>query len=51
MACGHIVDISGSIRATFTNESMVSLVLRQYMRDENVLLIQIEKQNVKILEK
>ena len=35
----------------FKNESMVSLVLRQYMRGENVLLIQIGKQNVKIIEK
>ena len=33
------------------NESMVSLVLRQYMRGENVLLIQIGKQNVKMIEK
>ena len=33
------------------NESMASLVLRQYMRGENVLLIQIGKQNVKIIEK
>ena len=43
------------------NESMVSLVLRQYMRGENgteslmvffsVLLIRIGKQNVKIIEK
>ena len=33
------------------NESMVSLVLRQYMKGENVLLIQIGKQNVKIIEK
>ena len=33
------------------NESMVSLVLRQYMRGENILLIQIGKQNVKIIEK
>ena len=33
-------------------ESMyLSLVLRQYMRGENVLLIQIGKQNVKFLEK
>ena len=32
-------------------ESMVSLVLRQYMRGKNVLLIQIGKQNVKIIEK
>ena len=30
---------------------MVSLLLRQYMRGENVLLIQIGKQNVKIIEK
>ena len=51
---------------TRPNESMVSLVLRQYMRGENgteslvgrsamalrsVLLIQIGKQNVKIIEK
>ena len=33
------------------DESMVSLVLRQYMRGENVLLIQIGKQNVKIIVK
>ena len=35
----------------YFDESMVSLVLRQYMRGENVLLIQIGKQNVKIIEK
>ena len=40
-----------SISITIANESMVSLVLRQYMRGENVLLIQIGKQNVKIIEK
>ena len=34
-----------------TYESLVSLVLKQYMRGENVLLIQIGKQNVKIIEK
>ena len=55
MDCNHIsvefVNISLVGLLEDLNESMVSLVLRQYMRGENVLLIQIGKQNVKIIEK
>ena len=60
MATKHI-DCKSYDTVFYNYESMVSLVLRQYMRGENgteslvgffsVLLIRIGKQNVKIIEK
>ena len=56
LVCVHVIVFAWHMilqRTTYQMlyESMVSLVLRQYMRGENVLLIQIGKQNVKIIEK